>query len=141
MNTPHRPEPLSRDDHEKLVAHALETPIGQAIQGRYLQWFALSEWWNVDPKELLEARREAADDGMAASQEALDAMRPEDRSELLERSIELFRKNCWEAVFQLEALTLDIWEDPRKIDAELVATVAGLPVISQNARLLDEEED
>ena len=97
------------------------------------RWFA-----DVDPAELLEARLEASDSGLAASQKALDEMPLEERSELLNRAIELFRIGCMEAILQLERLTLGLWEDPRSFDADLVATVAGLPIVARGERALGE---
>ena len=134
---PNRPSPLTLEEREELVEGALESNTGHAIQGVYLQSLALKRWFeDVDPAALLEARAEAPDGGMETSQKALDAMDPEQRSELLNRSIDLFRIGCVEAVLQLERLTLGLWEDPRKIDADLVATVAGLPVVARGEREL-----
>lgn len=135
----HRFPHLTAEEREELVERALESNTGRAIQGVYLQSLALKHWFrDVGPGELLEARLEAPDGGMEASQKALDAMSPEERSELLDRAIELFRVGCAEAVLQLERLTLGLWEDPRSIEADLVATVAGLPVVARGERALGE---
>jgi hypothetical protein len=134
-DTPNRPVPLTDDERQELVEAALETGVGRAIQGVYLQSLALKRWFaDVDPGQLLEARQEAPDGGMETSQNALDAMPLEERSELLNRSIEIFRAGCWEAILQLERLSLGLWEEPRKIDADLVATVAGLPIVARGER-------
>jgi hypothetical protein len=124
-DTPHRPAPLS--DHEMLafVDNALHTNIGMAIQGAWLEHLALTHSWDVDREVLLQARMEAPDGGLAAAQAALDDMTVEERVELLDRAQHLFRTACAEAVLQLNRLAVGIGEDPRQIDGELVATVAG----------------
>jgi hypothetical protein len=135
-------EHLTDDEFVALVGKALETNVGRALQGTWLQSIVLKRWWaDFSGEELLEARREAPDSGMEAAQQALDAMPPEERSELLNRAIGLFRSACAEAAAQLEHEALGLWEDPRQIDAELVATVAGLPVVARGKRLLGELDD
>jgi hypothetical protein len=71
---------------------------------------------------------------MATSQKALNEMSPEERSEVADETERLFRVCCMEALLQLERLTLGIWENPRSIEADLVATVAGLPIVSRGER-------
>lgn len=130
---PHH-DPLTDEERAALVEEALATATGRAIQGTYLETIALSRWFDMDPHDLIEARREAPDEGMETSQRALDAMPDEERDELTLRAINMFRKHCEEAVYQLETLTLGLWEDPHEIDADLVATVAGLPIIASGDR-------
>src|SRR5215217_2861614 len=100
---PDRPAPLTEAERDALIEGALESNTGHAIQGVYLQSLVLKRWFaDVDPAELLEA----SDSGLAASQKVLDEMPLEERSELLNRAIELFRIGCMEAILQLERLTL-----------------------------------
>src|SRR5215213_7946564 len=96
---PEDPTPLTLEERGELLEQALATDTGTAIQATYLQSLALKSWFgDVDPAELLEARAEAPDGGMEASQKALDEMDPERRSELLNRATGLFRIGCAEAV-------------------------------------------
>jgi hypothetical protein len=139
-DTPHRPAPLTDQEREDLLEGAMASNTGHAIQGVYLQSLTLKRWFSPvdddDLENLLEARSEAPDGGMEASQKALDELSVEERAELLERAIELFRVGCMEALLQLERLMLGLWEDPRSIRADLVATVAGLPIVARGERML-----
>jgi hypothetical protein len=138
-DTPNRPAPLTEQEREALIEGALETGVGKATQGAYLESLVLKRWFaDVDREGLLEARAEAPDGGLEAAQKAIDEMPLEERSELLNKAIELYRIGCAEAVLQLERLALGLWEDPRQIDAELVATVAGLPIVARGERALGE---
>jgi hypothetical protein len=138
-DTPNRPAPLTDKELEALLGEATTCPSGQAVQGKWLQSLVLKRWFSdVDREELLEARAEAPDEGMEASQRALDEMPPEQRIELLDRAQMLYRMACAEAIAQLERVMLGLWEDPRKIIPDDVAIVAGTPIISRGERLLGE---